>query len=347
MDMAIKFARQVAFARGQRQRTRLFSLMPSYHGGTLATLAVSGDETLEAVLDGIAVSSEKIPAPLSYRPPDGLTPEQNEARIIALFERRLAELGPETALAMLVEPVGGLASGANVLSAQFLAGIAEVCRRHGIFLIFDEVMSGAGRTGRFLAAHRHPRSKRDIVVLAKGLSGGYAPLGAMLAPAALVDPLAEELGFNYAHTANANPIACAVGVAVLEELEQGDLLQHAEALGAYLRGRVLDMAQRVPVIGDIRGQGLLMVVEIVAERAGRTPLPSELNAPSAIRRIGLDHGLMIYARRTSNGRFGDWFMLSPPLVTVRQEADEIVERLERTLTEFTDGVVRAGMQVST
>jgi adenosylmethionine-8-amino-7-oxononanoate aminotransferase len=143
------------------------------------------------------------------------------------------------------------------------------------------------------------------VVLAKGFSGGYAPLGAMLATATLVDPLAEELGFNYAHTANGNPIACAVGLAVLERLEQGHLVQHAEAIGAHLRGQLLDMARRVPLIGNVRGQGLLMAVDIVADRTRRTPLPGETNAPSSIRRIGLDHGLMIYARRTNNGRFGD------------------------------------------
>ena len=345
MDMALKFARVAALARGEARRTRIFSLMPSYHGGTLATLAISGDETVEKTFSGMAVFADHIPAPLSYRPHPGLNAAANDQKTLELFEERIVAGNPQCSLGLVLEPVGGTATGANVLSAHFLKGAAAICRRHGVFLIFDEVMSGAGRTGTFLAAHE-AGIRPDVLVLAKGLSAGYQPLGAMLASRELVDGLAHSVGFNFAHTANANPIACAVGSAVLAELRARNLVAHARDLGQHIRARLNDAQQRLPIIGDVRGRGLLMAVEVVQDRTQKRPFPTEVNAPSAIRRIGLDHGIMIYARRTNNGRFGDWFMVSPPLVTSFDEADEMVHRLELTLRDFSDTMTRRGFSIA-
>lgn len=345
MDMALKFARVAVVARGETNRTRIFSLMPSYHGGTLATLAISGDQTLDSLFAGMAVFAERVPAPLSYRPLPGLSTSDNEQRILQLLEQGILAGNPQKALALVVEPVGGTATGANVLSAHFLGEAVAICRRHGLFVIFDEVMSGAGRTGSFLAAG-DANARPDVLVLAKGLSAGYQPLGAMLASQELVDSLAETRGFNFAHTANANPLACTVGSAVLAELRERDLIAHARALGQYIREQLEDVQRRVPVIGDVRGRGLLMAIEVVQDRARKQPFPPEVNALAAIRYVGLQHGLMIYARRINNGRFGDWFMVSPPLVTTFAEADEMIHCLELTLRDFGDEMVRRGYAIA-
>ena len=346
MDMALKFLRLAALARGDMKRTRIISLLPSYHGGTLATLAITGDLTQEEVFAPMAVFSEKIPAPLTYRPPENMTQGENESRILELLEARIRALGEENVLALVLEPVGGLATGANVLSDAFLMGASKICSHHGVFVIHDEVMSGAGRTGCFLTAHRLPEARPDVVVLAKGISAGYTPLGVMLTSAELADTVADDSGFNYAHTANANPIACAVGIAVLQEIRDSNLATNVAARGHQLNDGLRNLAQRIPVIGDVRGRGLLMAVELVSKQSTQEMFPDDFPVSSLVRRIGLEHGLMIYARRMNRGRFGDWFMVSPPLNTTEVEAEEMLGRLDQTLAAFTETVTRRGLRVA-
>jgi adenosylmethionine-8-amino-7-oxononanoate aminotransferase len=345
IETAIQFVRQWAWANGEKERTKLFSLMPSYHGGTVAALALSGDEAVEPIYKDMAVMPERIPAPLSYRPPEGLTHEQNEDRIITLFEARVNELGSEKCLAIFLEPVGGLATGCNVLSQRFVKGVREVCDRHGMMMVFDEVMSGAGRTGAFLTANFHPDGKPDLVVLAKGIGSGYIPLGIMLAPASKVDRLRELTGFNYGHTSNTNPLACAVGIATLMELEERSLIENARDTGAYMKERLWALAENCPVIGDVRGLGFLLAPEIVSDKERKTTFSADVKAPDSLRQLGFDFGLSIYARRTNNGRFGDWIMTSPPLITTRDQVDEMMEALEKTFQAFVDRLIIDGHSI--
>ncbi len=222
----------------------------------------------------------------------------------------------------------------------------EICDRHGLLLVFDEVMAGAGRTGKFLAAHHHMDALPDIAVLAKGIGAGYTPLGVMMVSAEAVDSLAASSGFNFGHTAAANPIACAVGLAAIEEMEERNLISNAAETGDYFRKGLETLAGSCPVIGDVRGKGLLLAVEIVSDRTSKMPFSGTVKAPDAIRRCGFDQGLTIYARRTNNGRFGDWIMTSPPLITTRTQADDILNRLERTFRAFADEMVSSGERVS-
>jgi adenosylmethionine-8-amino-7-oxononanoate aminotransferase len=346
VETAIQFARQWAWANGEKERTKLFSLMPSYHGGTVAALALSGDEAVEVIYKDMAVMPERIPAPLSYRPPVGLSHEENERRILKLFEDRVIELGSEKCLAIFLEPVGGLASGCNVLSQAFVSGVRQICDRHGMMMIFDEVMSGAGRTGAFLTAHFHPDAKPDLVVLAKGIGSGYIPLGIMLAPASKVDRLRELTGFNYGHTSNTNPLACAVGIATVEELTSRKLVENAAETGAYMKERLWGLADLYPVIGDVRGLGFLLAPEIVCDRENKVTFSAEAKAPDTIRQLGFEHGLSIYARRTNNGKFGDWIMTSPPLTTTRTQVDEMIDCLGQTLKAFVDRMTLEGHKIA-
>ena len=346
-EAAIQFARQWAYAHGEVDRKRLFSLMPSYHGGTICAQVLSGDAAVAPIFEGMATMPERIEAPLSYRPPDGLTHEQNEDRICQQFEDRIVELGPETCLALFMEPVGGVATGANVLSGRFLKRMREICTRYGLLMVLDEVMSGAGRSGKFLTAQHHGDDcKPDLVVLAKGIGSGYIPLGIMLAPARMVDELSGLTGFNYGHTSNANPLACAVGLATLEELEERKLIENAASTGPYLMERMRALSEDCPIIGDVRGLGLLQATEIVVNKQSKETFSAAAKAPDTLRRMGLDFGLSLYARRTNNGQYGDWVMTSPPLITTRDQVDEMVERFGQLFAAFTDAMVREGVKIS-
>jgi adenosylmethionine-8-amino-7-oxononanoate aminotransferase len=346
IDTSVKFARQWAYANGDVDRTRMITLMPSYHGGLISTIGLGGDEVPIEVFRGMTTVSEKIPAPLTYRPPEGMTQEENEDRIFALFSETLERVGPKNILAFMYEPVGGVATGCNVLSNRFLKLIRETCDQHGILMIADEVMAGAGRTGKFLAAHHTPDGRPDLIVLAKGIGAGYTPLGIMLAPSRMVDRLAKLTGYPYGHTAAANPLSCAIGLAALEETLERDLINNAETVGKYLQERLWALSDEIPVIGDVRGRGLLLATEVVSDRATKARFPKDVAAPDIIRRLAFNHGLTIYGRRTNNGKFGDWIMSSPPLITTPDQVDEIVERFGATLKDFVDEAVRAGAKIA-
>ncbi len=336
MEIAIKFLRQYALATGSAERRRIITCQPSYHGGTIATLAMSGDETLAPFLEGFAHVSDKVPAPLSFRLPDGHSAQSYADFAADALEAKLRELGPETVLAFVIEPIGGLATGCVVPPDGYIRRIREICRRADVFLVFDEILCGTGRTGTFLAAHHWPDALPDLVVMAKGLGSGYAPLGAVLIPASLAGRLSDLTGFNFSHTYNANPITCATGLAVLDEYERLDLVHAAAERGAYLRGALETLAADCPVIGDIRGRGLLMAVELVADKATKAKLPECFQPTEKIRIHGLDNGLILYSRRTAGGKYGDWFLIAPPLTITEAECDELVSRLRVTLEDFSD-----------
>lgn len=329
VEMAVKFLRQYAVATGQATRHRVITLMPSYHGATLQTIAMTGDGTLPAVYGPMAAFSEKIPAPLTCR---AESPEAAARASAAALEAAITRLGPETVLAFVLEPIGGQSSGANVPHPAFYSEVRRLCTEHGVYLVFDEIVS-AFRTGQFLAAHHQPDSQPDLIVMAKGLGAGYAPLGAVLAPARLVDELAELSGFNLSHSANANPICCAAGCAVLDEVVERDLIGAAERVGAHLRTGLEQIAARSPLVGEVRGRGLLLAIELVRDKPSMARFSPDVDPADSLRLHGARHGLLLYARRQNGGLFGDWLMVTPPLTITEAECDELVERLGRALDD--------------
>lgn len=337
VEASLKFARQCAVARGEPRRWKVISRVPSYHGSTLAVLGITGDDDFRAPFAPMVVNHPKIPAPLSYRPAHGMDAQGYADFCAKALEKCILSEGPGEVLAFIMEPVGGVSTGALVAPASYYRTIRDICDRYGVLLIFDEVMCGAGRTGKFLAAHHWPDCRPDIVVLAKGLSGGYAPLGAMLTSSDAVDMLRAQGGFIHGHTYAANPMACAVGVAVLDELTDRGLVERAEVLGERLRARLAAAQQRRRSIGDVRGMGLLCAVEIVADRETKAMYPPESDAMGRIRALAMDQGLAILSRRTSGGRFGEWLMACPPLTASEAEIDSMVEMLEAALAEFEGG----------
>ena len=309
--------------------------MPGYHGATLQTLALNGDIGMPTLWGPLAVESEKIPAPLTFRAPSARAAADASC---AALEAAIARIGPEQVLAFVMEPVGGQASGVNVPHPSFARRVRQICHRYGIHLVFDEIVS-AFRTGRVLAAHHDPAAMPDVAVLAKGLAAGYAPLGAALVSAALAEEVAAATGFTVSHSYDASPIACAAGAAVLDEITGHRLIEHAAVLGARLRTGLERIASTSPLIGDVRGRGLLLALELVTDKQTSQRFPAHADPAAIIRRHGLDHGLLLYSRRQNTGHYGDWLLIAPPLVIDEPTCDELIDRLETTLTAATPDVL--------
>ena len=336
MENALKLLRQFAVAKGRSAKTKIITCEPSYHGATIATLAMNGEVLMAPFLDGFATPSAKVPAPFSYR-----TPPNHDAASYARFcadalEAKIEALGAANVLAFVIEPVGGLSTGCVVPPEAYMRRIREICTRHDVHLVFDEILCGMGRTGKFLAAHHWPDALPDMVTLAKGMGSGYSPLGAVLAPAAMVDELAALSGFEFQYSYNANPVSSAAGLAVLEVYESQNLIRKAADMGATLRDGLERLKARFPVVGDVRGLGMLLAVELVADRETRASLPNAFQPADRIRIHGLNNGLMIYSRPTSGGKYGHWFLVSPPLTITEDEAVDLLGRLGDTLGAFQD-----------
>jgi len=342
VESALKLARQFALAVGEAQRFKVISRYPSYHGCTLGALGVTGYTPMTAPFAPMLTESPKIPSPTCYLDRDNLDDTARGRRYADMLETEILRQGPETVLAFIVEPIGGASTGALVPPTGYLERIREICTRYGILLIYDEVMTGAGRTGRFLAAE-HFNAPPDIIVLSKGYAAGYVPLGAVAARDDIVEAVLNEGGFIHGFTYAGNPLACAAGLAVLDEIMGNNLLANAERIGNELRDELKCLMDDYPFIGDVRGKGLLLAFETVEDRNTMTPLARSLNAFSELVEIAYQEGLIIYSRRTRGGHEGDHFMVCPPLISNSSHVDEIMEKLRISLDRFT---ARAGLDRS-
>lgn len=333
VESAIKLARQYAVTVGQASRWKVISRSPSYHGSTLGALALTGYAPLTDPFLPMMQAMPKIPAPRAYL--DGLAMDDpaTGAHYAAYLEAKILEEGPDTVLAFIQEPIGGASTGALVPPTGYMQAVREICDRYGVLLIHDEVMSGGGRTGRFMGAE-HWGVDPDIIAISKGFGAGYAPLGAMIAHQRLVEPVLDAGGFQHGHTYAGNPLACAAGLAVLEEIEAGDLMQNAAQIGGLLKTRLQNLMQRFEFIGDVRGEGLLLAFELVSDRQSMAPLPKALNAHVELVELAYAQGLIIYSRRTRGGVEGDHFLVCPPMITTEAQVDEIIGMLTAALDQF-------------
>lgn len=333
IESALKMARQYAIAIGQPHRTKVISLFPSYHGSTLGATAVTGmSQFVEPFRDMIRVMP-KIPAATCYLDRDRLSHEERGLRYAEYLRDEILRQDPETVLAFIFEPVGGASTGALVAPDSWYARVQEICKEYGVLLIADEVMSGAGRTGRWLACE-HWNVRPDIVLMAKGLAAGYAPLGAMISDRRIVSAVIENGGYAHGYTYAGNPLACSAGLAVTREVLERGLMENAERQGRNLRARLANLMQRYPFIGDVRGRGLLLAFELVRDRETMEPLEPSLNAYLALVEEAYRRGLIIYSRRTRGGIVGDHFMVCPPLIITDEQLAELMDILVASLDAF-------------
>lgn len=326
VESTIKLARQYALAIGQDSRWKIISRYPSYHGGTLGAVALTGYDPFTKPFEPMFRQMPKILAPLCYLDRDNLSDEDRGIKYADMLRDEILAQGPETVLAFIMEPVGGASTGALVAPDSYYGRIREICDEFGILLIYDEVMTGAGRTGKFVASE-HWGVIPDIVALSKGFAAGYSPLGAMVAQSHIVEKVLDAGGFMHGFTYAGNPLACAAGCAVLEEMDRLKLVDNARDMGDLLKGELTKLMQRYPFIGDVRGKGLLLAFELVSDRETMTPLPKQLNAYNRLVDLAYERGLIIYSRRTRGGLEGDHFMVCPPLIITESQIGEIIATL--------------------
>ncbi|MGB3277746.1 MAG: aspartate aminotransferase family protein [Pseudorhodobacter sp.] len=333
VESALKLARQYVMTQGKPQRFKVISRYPSYHGCTLGALAITGYAPMTAPFDPMMQRMPKIPAPRAYL--DGLDMDDPATGLhyANMLETAILQEGPETVLAFIVEPVGGASTGALVPPAGYMQRIREICTQYGVLLIHDEVMTGGGRTGAFFGAE-HWGTTPDLIALSKGFGSGYAPLGAMIARDDIVEAVMAGGGFIHGFTYAVNPLACAAGVAVLDEIAKRDLVGNAARMGVALQERLNGLMQRYALIGDVRGKGLLCAFELMADRATKAPLDPGLHAHARLVDIAYDNGLIIYSRRTRGGTSGDHFLVCPPLITTEAQLDEITDLLDKSLAQY-------------
>jgi adenosylmethionine-8-amino-7-oxononanoate aminotransferase len=329
-EAAIKLARQYFLEIGQPQRTRTIARRQSYHGTTLGALAAGGNMMRRAPFEPILGSAHSLVSPcFAYRfKRDDETDAQYLDRLIEEIDAEFLRIGPDTVMAFLAEPVVGATTGCVAAVAGYFQRVRAICDRYGALLILDEVMCGMGRTGTMHAWEQEGVTP-DIEVIAKGLGGGYQPIGGILIHDRIVRALAEGSGgFLHGQTYQAHPVACAAALEVQRIIREDDLIANVQAMGRRLEAALTERFGNHRHVGDIRGRGLFWALEFVTDRATKQVFDPALKLHERIKAAGMAHGLAIYPMGgTIDGRQGDHVILAPPYIATAVDIDMIVERL--------------------
>ena len=328
VEAALKMARQYFVEIGQPQRRHFIARRQSYHGNTLGALAVGGNEWRRRQFAPLLIDVTHVSPCYEYRDRRAdETPEQYGARLVRELSEAIDRLGGENVIAFVAETVVGATAGALVPVPGYLKGVRELCDRHGILLILDEVMCGMGRTGTLYACEQEGVVP-DLVTIAKGLGGGYQPIGAVLAQQRLVEAFERGSGlFQHGHTYIGHPVACAAALAVQETIIKENLLENVRQQGERLERRLRERFANHHHVGDIRGRGLFWAIEYVKDRSTKMPFDPALSLNARVKSEAMARGLACYAMPgTIDGKLGDHNMLAPPFIVTSEDIDRIVER---------------------
>ncbi|MEM7732163.1 MAG: aspartate aminotransferase family protein [Pseudomonadota bacterium] len=328
-ESAIKLARQYFLEIGQPERHHIIARRQSYHGNTLGALSAGGNAWRRAQFAPILVEMSHIAPCYEY-----MDRRQDESsfdygqRVAGELDTEIQRLGPETVMAFMAEPVVGATLGAVPAVEGYYKRIREICDRHGVLLILDEVMCGMGRTGHLFACE-HDGIAPDIACIAKGLGAGYQPIGAMLCSDKIYGAIASGSGFfQHGHTYLAHPVATSAALAVMKELTGRNLPDRVQRKGAQLMSVLADAFGQHPHIGDIRGRGFFIGLELVENRETKAPFDPSRGLAGKIKKIALDQGLICYPMAgTRDGRRGDHVLLAPPFILSDDQMGELVEKL--------------------
>ena len=330
IEAGIKLARQYFIEIGQPQRRHFIARRQSYHGNTLGALAAGGNAWRREPYAPLLSSafSHVTPAFAYHEKRDGESEADFVGRLVAELEAEFQRLGPENVAAFIAEPIVGATAGCVPAPEGYFRAVGEICDRYGALVMLDEVMCGMGRTGTVHAWEQEGIAP-DIQTVAKGLGGGYQPIGAMLASGRLVDAIRDGSGaFQHGHTYLAHPMACAAALEVQRVIEDEQLLDRVKTLGAQLERRLTERFGNHRHVGDIRGRGLFQAIELVADRATREPFDPALKLHQRVKAIAFEGGLGCYpAGGTADGRSGDHVLLAPPYIATSDDIDMIVDRL--------------------
>jgi adenosylmethionine-8-amino-7-oxononanoate aminotransferase len=329
METALKLARQYFVESGETGRSLFIARRQSYHGNTLGALAVGGNEWRRKPFAPLLMEVPRVSPCYEYRDRrEGQSVDAYTAALLDELETTIVKAGPEKVIGFVAEPVVGATGGAIPPTPGYFAGVRAICDRYGILFIADEVMCGMGRTGTLFAVEQEGVAP-DIIAVAKGLGGGYQPVGAVLAQGAIVDRLRHGSGaFLHGHTYIGHPVAAAAALAVQQVIERDKLLDQVQRRGATLKRMLGDVFGKHPHVGDIRGRGLFLGIELVQDRATKEPFAPERKLHAAIKNEAMARGLMVYPMGgTIDGQRGDHILLAPPFIVSASELSEIVTRL--------------------
>ena len=340
VEASIKLARQYFVERGEPQRQHFIARRQSYHGNTLGALAAGGNAWRRAPYAPLLSTafSHVTPAFAYHEKRDDESESDFVARLSAELEAEFQRLGPDSVAAFVAEPVVGATAGAVPAPEGYFRHVREICDRHGALLILDEVMCGMGRTGTTHAWEQEGISP-DIQAIAKGLGGGYQPIGAMLASGKIVETIRQGSGaFQHGHTYLAHPMACAAALEVQRVIGEEKLLDRVKEFGRHLERRLTERFGNHRHVGDIRGRGLFQAIELVEDRSTRKPFDPALKLSHKIKAAAFEAGLACYpAGGTVDGRSGDHVLLAPPYIATKDHIDMIVDRLGTAV----DGALRS------
>lgn len=344
VEASIKFARQHFVEKGESQRRHVIGRWQSYHGNTLGALSAGGNKLRRALYGPLLLDMHHIDACYAYR---GLAPGESldefGLRMADQLEAKILELGPDTVAAFIAEPVVGATLGAVTAPATYFPRIREICDRYGVLLIFDEVMCGMGRLGH-LFAFEAVGVRPDIVCIAKGLGSGYQPIAAMLLTQDVVQPLVDGTGsFMHGHTYQGHPVACAAAEVVLAKISTPEMLGRVRDAGKRLVEGLRGRLGNSPHIGEIRGEGLFVAIEFVADAVTKAPFPHTSRLNARIKQEAWDRGLLVYAMGGAvDGQSGDHVLLAPPFIVSDEEIDRIVELFAEASSAALEQVATAG-----
>lgn len=337
IETALKLARQYFVEIGQPSRTKFIARKQSYHGNTLGALAVGGNEWRRRQFAPLLIDVIRVSACNEYRDRRAdETPQQYTTRLLNELEQAIIEAGPDTIIGFCAETVVGATTGATPPTPGYLKGVRNLCDKYGILYIADEVMCGMGRTGT-LHAFEQDDVVPDLVTIAKGLGGGYQPIGAVLASEKIVSALQAGSGlFQHGHTYICHATAASAALAVQQVIARDNLLQAVRQQGAYLHSALREVLGELPHVGDTRGRGLFAGVELVRDKASKTPFDPALKLHAAIKANCMSRGLMVYPMGgTIDGQYGDHILIAPPFIVTPGQLDFVVDTLNTVIREET------------
>ncbi|MEW5988896.1 MAG: aminotransferase class III-fold pyridoxal phosphate-dependent enzyme [Chloroflexota bacterium] len=322
VEGAIKLARQVQMARGEKGRHLVIGRWQSYHGMTLGALSVSGRPGLRAPYLEMMAEMPHVQPPYPYRDP------ASGREAADRLEEAILTCGADKVAAFIAEPISGASLGAVAPPDDYWPRVAEICQEYGVLLIADEVLVGLGRTGRWWGID-HWRVQPDILVTSKGAAGGYFPLGFIAAQGQDVELIRQKLGdFNHGGTFSHHAVGAAAGLATLHILQNEKLVENSARLGVLLGEKLKAALGDHPHVGDVRGRGLFWAIEWVEDKETKRPFPASRGLAWALCRRAFDLGLIVYySQGCADGMNGDLTMVGPPLIIHEEQLDELVEKL--------------------
>jgi len=335
VEAALKLARQYFLERGESQRTLFISREQSYHGNTLGALGVGGNPWRREPFTPLMTDANYISPCYAYR---GIQEGESEfeygQRVALELETKLNELGAQNVIAFIAEPVVGATLGAVPSVPGYFKKVREICDRHDILLILDEVMCGMGRTGT-LFAYEQEDIVPDMVTMAKGLGAGYQAIGALMVKQEIHECVASGSGFfQHGHTYIGHPTACAASLAVMHAIRDEGLLYNVQSQGVYLQQQLAERFVEHPHIGDIRGRGLFRGVELVADRAAKSALPLQGAIAAKLKAQMMENGLLCYPGSGSiDGKLGHHILIAPAFISQISDLDFLVDALEHSINQ--------------